>query len=267
MKKIISVFLLAAGAISVNVSAQTSDFAELIPTPYLQKDLTAIAGLGIVTVPKYADGSKQEVLPLPVLDMQWKSGVFFSSLSGYGYNFSQNPSWQYGLRLGLIMNQRQSEKNDGNGPGNTRTNLAPGVFGNYLIDQHYTVLTSLEAGGGIDKQHDGILASVGLRYVDQLDAGNRIYGIVSTTWANLHYMQDYYGVSQAQAAEYNMPEYETKAGILKIKLSSGWNHVIDQRWSLLTGAALTKPLGGESSSPLSSSKIQVVAYTAVYYKF
>ena len=210
MKKIISVFLLAAGAISVNVSAQTSDFAELIPTPYLQKDLTAIAGLGIVTVPKYADGSKQEVLPLPVLDMQWKSGVFFSSLSGYGYNFSQNPSWQYGLRLGLIMNQRQSEKNDGNGPGNTRTNLAPGVFGNYLIDQHYAILTSLEAGGGINNQHDGILANAGVRYVNQLDATDRVFGILSTSWANLHYMQDYYGVSQAQAAEYAMPEYETR---------------------------------------------------------
>jgi len=207
------------------------------------------------------------VLPLPVLDLEWKSGVFFSSVSGYGYNFSHNPNWQYGVRLGLIMAQEQSATNKDTGPGNTRTNLAPGVFGNYLIDGHYAVLAAITSGGGTGKQHDGTLVSIGGRYIYQPDFDNRYYAIVSTSWANLHYMQDYYGVSQAQAAEYNMPEYETSAGMLKVKLAFGWNHVIDQKWSILTGASLTEPLGAASSSPLSSSKVQAVAYTAVYYKF
>jgi outer membrane scaffolding protein for murein synthesis (MipA/OmpV family) len=165
------------------------------------------------------------------------------------------------------MDQEQSATNKNSGPGNTRTNLAPGVFGNYLVDGHYAILTAITSGGGIGKQHDGTLVSIGGRYIYQPDFDNRYYAIVSTTWANLHYMQDYYGVSQAQAAEYNMPEYETSAGMLKVKLAFGWNHVIDKKWSVLTGGSLTQPLGAASSSPLSSDKIQVVAYTAVYYKF
>ncbi len=267
MNKLNAVLLFALCCLTMNAQAQTADFVELIPTPYLQKDLTATAGMGLVALPKYADGSKQEILPLPVLDLEWKSGVFFSTVSGYGYNFSQNPSWQYGVRLGLIMAQEQSAANKDNGPGNTRTDLSPGVFANYLVDQHYAVLAAVSSGGGTGKQHDGTLVSIGGRYIDQLDAENRVYAIISTTWANLHYMQDYYGVSQAQAAEYNMPEYETSAGMLKIKLAIGWNHVIDNKWSLLTGGSVTEPLGAASSSPLSSSKVQVIAYTAVYYKF
>ena len=267
MNKLLTVLLSALCGLALNAGAQTSDFVELIPTPYLQKDLTATAGLGIVTLPKYADGSKQEILPLPVLDMEWKSGVFFSSLSGFGYNFSHDPRWQYGVRLGLIMAQEQSANNHNDGPGNTRTDLSPGVFANYQYNPHYAVLTSLVSGAGRDLQHDGVLASIGVRYTDQLDAANRIYGILSTTWVNLHYMQDYYGVSQTQAAEFSMPEYETKAGMLKIKLAMGWNHVINKDWSLLTGGSLTEPLGDAKTSPLASSKVQAIAYTAVYYKF
>jgi len=265
---VVPVFVAAALCASCfSAQAQTSDFVELIPAPYLQKDLTASAGLGIVTLPKYADGSKQEILPLPLLDLEWKSGVFFSTISGFGYNFSQNPGWQYGVRLGLITNQEQSAHNKDNGPGNTPTDLQPGGFANYLVDQHVAVLGSLYSGGGSGRLRDGIVASVGLRYTDQLNADNRLYAVLSTSWANLHYMQAYYGVSAQQSVEYNMPEYETKAGMLKIKLTGGWTTVLNKNWSVLTGGSLTHPLGDAGSSPLASSKTQVIAYTALFYKF
>jgi outer membrane scaffolding protein for murein synthesis (MipA/OmpV family) len=171
------------------------------------------------------------------------------------------------LRLGLLADQEQSANNKDNGPGNTPTNLSPAIFDNYLIDQHFAVLTSLQTGAGVGKQHDGFLASVGGRYVDQINQDNRIYAILSTTWASWHYMQDYYGVTQQQAAEYNFPEFQTQAGMLKVKLSAGWNMTINKDWSLITGGSVTHPLGDSADSPLSSSKNQVIAYTAIYYKF
>jgi len=267
MKKIFALLIPALCVIALNAHAQTSDFVELIPTPYLQKDLTATAGLGVVTYPKYLDGSKQGVLPLPVLDLEWKSGVFFSTFSGFGYNFSQNPTWQYGVRIGLLQDDEQSANNRGNGPGNTQTNIAPGIFDNYLIDQHFAVLSSLQSGAGVGKQHDGFLASIGGRYIDRIDESNRVYATLSTTWASWHYMQDYYGVTQQQATEYNFPEFQTEAGMLKVKLAMGWDYTINKQWGLLTGGSLTHPLGDSASSPLSTSKTRVVAYTAVYYKF
>lgn len=267
MHKILSVLISALCAIALNAHAQTSDFVELIPTPYLQKDLTATIGVGIVTLPKYADGSKQEILPLPVLDLEWKSGVFFSTVSGFGYNFSQNPSWQYGVRLGLLANQEQSANNRHSGPGNTPTELSPAIFDNYLIDQHFAVLTSVQTGAGLGKKHDGFLVSIGGRYTESLNDTNRIYATLSTTWASLHYMEDYYGVTQQQAAESSFPAYQSKAGTLKVKLAAGWTMSLNQQWSLLTGGSLTHPLGASASSPLSSSKTQLIAYTALYYKF
>ncbi|MET3105744.1 outer membrane protein [Oxalobacteraceae bacterium GrIS 1.18] len=267
MKNLFNFLMPALCAFALNAQAQTSDFVELIPSPYLQKDLTASAGLGIVTLPKYADGSEQKISPLPFLDLEWKSGVFFSTVSGFGFNFSQNPSWQYGVRLGLIAYQEQSAKNRDNGPGNTPTDLAPAVFGNYLIDQHFTVLSSIQAGAGVRRESQAFWVSLGGRYVDRLDASNRIYGVLSTSWASLHYMQDYYGVNQMQAADYKFSEYDARAGMLKLKLAVGVDTVLNQNWSLLTGLSLTHPLGAAASSPLSSNKTQVLAYSALYYRF
>ncbi len=265
MKKFFSLLVLLT--CSFQAQAQTSDFAELTPAPYLQKDLTAALGMGLASLPEYADGSKQYLKAFPLVDLQWKSGVFFSTVSGFGYNFSSNPAWQYGVRLGAITNQEQSSHNKDAGPGNTPTDLAPGMFANYFYDQHITLLSSVEAGGGLNKQHDGFLASVGARYVHPIDAGNRVYGILGTTWASLHYMQDYYGVTPAQSASYNFPVYNGQAGLQKVKLTLGWDHAINLRWSVITGVALTQPLGDAKNSPLVSGKIQHAIYSAAYYRF
>ncbi|PRC91228.1 MipA/OmpV family protein [Solimicrobium silvestre] len=264
MKKILPLLLMA---LALNAQAQTADFVEIIPTQYLQKDLTASVGLGIASLPKYADGSKQEILPLPVFNLQWKSGVFFSSVSGFGYNFSANPNWQYGMRLGLLAYQEQSARNRDNGPGNTPTSLTPGVFANYLIDQHFSILTSLSSGAGINNKHNGNFASIGGRYIDRIDDKNRIFAVLSTTWANGQYMQDFYGVTPQQASTYNFPVYDTNAGMLKVKLSLGWDYTINKNWSMIVGGSVTHPLGDAGSSPLVSDKNQVVVYSAAYYRF
>ncbi len=267
MKKTTLTLLAATGLITFNAQAQTSDFVELVPAPYLQKDLTATAGLGVVSLPRYEDGSEQETKAFPLLDMEWKSGVFFSTISGFGFNISQNPKWQYGVRLGVLANQEQSARNNSSGPGNATTDLAPGLFGNYLIDPHYAILSSFQTGAGNERNREGLLASIGGRYIDRLNATNRIYGELSTSWANARYMQDYYGVTPVQSVEYNFPVYDTRAGMLKIKLLMGWDYTIDKQWSVLTGGTLTHPLGDAGTSPLSSDKTQVIAYTALYYKF
>ncbi len=269
MKTIHALLLSAACAFAFAsaAQAQTSDFAELIPTPMLQKDLTAYAGAGIVTLPKYADGSKQEVLPLPILDLEWKSGVFFGTQTGYGYNFSQSPGFQYGVRIGLIMDQQQSAKNDGNGPGNTRTDVSPSAFWNMWISREFTILTAVNSGGGIGKQHDGTTVSAGLRYWDKIGETDRIKAILSTSWANLHYMQDYYGVSQEQSVEYDVPEWNAKAGMLNTKASVTWYHPLNAKWTLVAGGWVTHPYGAAADSPLTSSKNLVTAYTGAYYAF
>lgn len=264
MKKILTLLMFA---FICNAQAQTTDFAELIPSTHLQKDLTASIGLGIVSVPKYTDSSKQQIRPLPILDLQWKSGVFFSTVSGLGIDLSSNPSWQYGVRLGLIANQEQSANNRDNGPGNTSTNLAPGIFANYLLDKHFSILTALTTGAGNGKHPEGFTASVGGRVVHRINNQHSVYGILGTTWASDKYMQDYYGVTTQQAMDYPFPAYETSAGMLKVKLSVGWNWAMNKNWSIITGGALVHPLGDARTSPLSSDKNQYVAYSAAYYRF
>lgn len=267
MKKILPLLAPLLILPCLTVQAQTSDFVELIPTPYLQTDLTMSAGLGIVSLPKYADDSKQYLQALPILNMQWKSGVFISTVSGFGYNFSADPSWQYGVRLGELAKQRQSALNQDNGPGNVGYTVEPGAFANYLIDQHFSLLSTASIGGGTNNQHNGSLINVGGRYTESVNAQNRVYAILSSTWANGHFMQNYYGVTAEQASTSNLPEYSSKAGIQKVKLAAGWDYAINQHWSLISGGSASEPYGAAKNSPLVAGKVQHVIYTAAYYRF
>lgn len=267
MKLFQTLLLCASLTLATCAQAQTSDFVELIPTPMLQKDLTAYVGAGIVNLPKYADGSKQEFLPLPILDLEWKSGVFFGSQTGYGYNFSQSPGFQYGVRIGLIMDQQQSAKNNANGPGNTRTDVSPSAFWNMWISHELTILTAVNSGGGINKQHDGTTVSAGIRYFDQIGELDRVKAILSATWANQHYMQDYYGVSSQQSAEFNVPEWSASAGMMNAKVSFTWYHKLNAKWTAVTGGWITHPYGAASDSPLTSDKNLVTVFTGAYYAF
>jgi len=267
MKNSLLPLALLLATASFAAQAQTSDFVELIPSVYLQKDLTASVGLGVIDLPKYVDGSEQHIKPLPLVDLQWKSGVFFSTVSGFGYNFSDTVRMQYGVRLGLLAYQEQSKTNRDTGPGNTPTDVEPGAFFNFLITERFTFLSTLSTGAGNQHERNGTLANVGLRYIERLSDQDRYYLILGSTWANAQYMQSYYGVTPEQASAYHFPVYNASAGSQKVKLSFGWDHALNKDWSLIAGGTVWKPLGAAADSPLASNKALHQLYGAAYYRF
>jgi len=264
MKNILPILL---ALIPFVVQAQTSDFVETIPSPYLQKDMTMTMGLGLASTLKYVSSTEREILPLPILNMQWKSGIFFSTVSGFGYDFSSNPDVQYGVRLGLESYQEQSASNRDNGPGNTMTDIEPGVFANYHVNQHITLLSLLSSGAGVGTEHDGIQASVGVKATAALTDQQRVFATLGTTWASQHYMQSYYGVTAQQAALSNFPLYQPAAGIKDIKLEASWHWDIDPHWGLILGGSLSHPMNAAAESPLVLDHNKIVGYGASYYRF
>ncbi len=264
MKKLFPALLTG---VALCAQAQTSDFVQTTPVPYLQQDLTASLGLGLASTLKYVSSSERTIRPLPVIDMQWQSGIFFSSISGFGIDFGRDGTWQYGARLGLESYQAQSASNQNDGPGNTITDIEPGVFANYLINQHITLLSSLSSGAGTGTEHDGIQASLGLRGTTTLTDRQRLVATLGTTWASQHYMQSYFGVTTIQANTSGFAVYTPEAGIKDIKLSLGWNWAIDKKWSLAAGGSVSHPMNAAATSPLVLDQNNIVGYVATYYNF
>ncbi|MBE0548851.1 MAG: MipA/OmpV family protein [Rubrivivax sp.] len=107
--------------------------------------------------------------------------------------------------------------------------------------------------------------------IDMFGRGGGSYGELSAGWeqsilprtvltlggnlsvAGDRYMQTYYGVSEAQAANTAYPVYEPAAGLREVTFSAGLRHQLSQEWTLVTGLGLSRLLGPAAASPLTIS--------------
>lgn len=262
MKKILGIALLAAAC---TAQAQTSQTVQLVPYPYLPKDVNFSLGAVALYMPKYTGSNERRLAAYPMFDAQWKNGAFFSAINGLGYNFSKDPSLQYGLRLSLEAARDESRSSKLRGLGDVNTALETGAFINYNIDQNYSLASSIRYGSGVD--HNGLQISFGGRATTALNSQNRLSASLTANWANTAYMQSYFGVTPSQSAISGYAQYTPSSGISDIKLGATWHWNIDGNWSLITGASVSRLSGDAGKSPFIFQKTPVTIFSAATYRF
>lgn len=262
MKKIISIALLAA---AFSAQAQTAEFVQLVPPPYLPKDVNFSLGAVAMYLPKYTGSDEHRAALYPLFDAQWKNGAFFSAYNGLGYNFSKDPNRQYGMRMSLEAARDESRSARLHGLGDVNTALEPGAFYNYLINQNYALLSSIRYGSGSD--HNGLQISLGGRATTSLNTHHRLTASVGANWANTAYLQSYFGVNAAQSAASGYSQFSPSAGLTDVRLGANWHWSIDTNWSLTTGASLKYLTGDAGKSPFVFQKNPVTVFSAASYRF
>ena len=262
MRRIIGIALLA---MACSAQAQTSQFVQLVPTTYLPKDVNFSLGAVALSMPKYTGADDRRLAAYPMFDAQWKNGAFFSAVSGLGYNFSKDPSVQYGLRLSLEAARDESRSGKLRGLGDVNTAIETGGFFNYNIHQNYSLASSIRYGSGTD--HNGLQVSFGGRATTLLSPQHRLSASIGANWANTAYMQSYFGVSPSQSAISGYAQYTPSSGISDIKLGATWHWSIDSNWSLTTGASVTRLNGDAGRSPFVFQKNPVTIFSAATYRF
>lgn len=263
MKKLLCALLLAAALPSVQ--AQTSEFVQTIPEFYLPKDINYSLGAVALSVPKYHGSDERRYALYPMFDVQWKSGAFFSSVNGLGYNFSKNAAMQYGLRMSLEAARDESRSSKLRGLGDVNTAIEPGAFFNFSLSQQYTLLSSVRYGSGVD--HNGVQVSVGGRISTAINPQHRLSASLRANWANNSYMQSYYGVTPQQSQASGYATFTPNAGISDIKLGASWHWTIDTNWSLTTGTSYSRLSGDAAKSPFVIDKNAVSVFSAASYRF
>jgi outer membrane scaffolding protein for murein synthesis (MipA/OmpV family) len=262
MKKYLGIVLLSATCLA---HGQTLDFAQLTPTQYIQNNVNFSLGAAVISMPKYMGSDERRIAAYPAFDAQWKNGVFFSALSGFGYNFSKNPSLQYGLRLTVEGGRDESRSSKLAGLGDVDSTIEPGAFFNYSLNSNYALLSSVRYGSGVD--HNGLQVSIGGRAAHSLNADHRLSALFSANWANSQYAQSYFGVNAAQSNASGYNQFTPGAGMTDIKLGANWNWSIDTNWSLTTGASVKHLLGDSANSPFVIQKTPVTIFSAASYRF
>ena len=89
----------------------------------------ASLGAGAAYVPRYEGAANNILRAAPLIDVSYSNGKFFISMTrGVGYNFSDSPYVQYGVRLGLGNARSESDDPHLNGMGDLKYIAEGGLF-------------------------------------------------------------------------------------------------------------------------------------------
>lgn len=227
-----------------------------------------VGGIGIVK-PTYEGSDSYEVVGAPLI-----FPVFSATSSG---TLSVNGADDVRLRL---LNQGGFEagvlggyafgRDDGDGLllrglGDVDGGLIAGGFlayriGGTSLDVSYHHIVSGDTGGFFR-----LGASHEFRMSPQLKTKVR----VGTTYADDDYMQDYFGITAAQAATSvaGLTAFNADAGFKDVHVLLGATYDLTDRWTLMGGVGYKRLIGDAADSPVVESEDQFSATFGVTYRF
>lgn len=218
-------------------------------------------GGGIASVPRYEGAATNRLRAVPLLEIG--NGHFFAGTSrGIGYNFSDDKSMQYGLRVTIAPHRRQNQDVRLNGMGDI---AAAGEFGGFVNARFapWYVTSSIAASSRGSRMELGGGYELKLSDADQLRAG------LEMNWANGKYMQTYFGVTAAQAAASGgvLTTYNATSGVKDYALKLNWMHSYSQEWFSNAGVTLKQLNGSAKTSPLTQRNSANSVNFVVGYNF
>lgn len=255
--------LLAACSLASWASAQTQDAGDF-NGPQGAREGGKVS-LSVASPADYSGSDAPRVSVMPAVEYQWANGWFVGSNRGVGYNFSKDPTLQYGLGLGLDLGRRESATGALAGMGSLEPRVEYGAFLNYTPDRHWRLSSVLRYGSGDTGQ--GATANLGASYALGIAPHWRLDVGVSTTWANAQYMQSYFGVSTAQALASGHAVYSPTSGLRDVGASLNLGYQITPSISITGGLQASSLLGDASNSPIVTNPHSVSGSLSIGYAF
>lgn len=219
------------------------------------------AGAGVGSVPRYEGAATNRLRLIPLLDVE--NGHFFAGTSrGIGYNFSDDKSLQYGLRLTMSPYRKQNIDARLNGMGDINNSAELGGFVNARFAPWY--VSSSVAGSS-----HGARMELGAGYELELSAADQLRAGLELNWANGKYMQTYFGVTPAQAAASGgvLTAYNASSGVKDYALKLNWTHSYSKEWFSNAGVSLKQLGPSAKNSSLTQRNSANTANFVVGYKF
>ncbi|TFW27315.1 MipA/OmpV family protein [Massilia horti] len=282
-----TLFALALGTMSCAAWAQTP---ATNPMPDGSHDM--YVGLGAIAAPRWQGAESSKVSALPVLQIQWSTGLFISGMSA-GIHLSQNPTLEFGPLVAI--QPRRDESGLATGVGGTggfsgdvstagppsvivgtRNRLAGmnpiptrpmgGGFFNYYLAPQWRLTSSILYGAGSER-HGGLLDLGVQRLVSPLAQPHKFSFSAGVSVANRAYNQSYFGVTVPEAVVSGRRVYPAAGGLKDAHLGVRWNWALSPEWMLTSNLLATRLLGSASNSPLVERPTNVTVSTAIAYRF
>jgi MipA family protein len=217
------------------------------PDAPMTQDLEIMLGAGISSGPAYLGSDDRKTRGLPLISARWRSG-WFAGVGGVGFRFASDGPLSYGLRLSLDPGRKESDSEDLRGMGDIDARPELGGFASYRLMPGLSLNSSIRYGSGDNR--DGLLGDIGLRGTVPLGGSHRLFGGISTTFANRAAMQSQFGINASQAATSGYTLYEPKSGARDLSLSVGYGLSVTPSTMLSVGLTARSLLGDAKDSPL-----------------
>jgi outer membrane scaffolding protein for murein synthesis (MipA/OmpV family) len=221
-------------------------------------------GAAVIAAYEYQGSDKRSTLLLPVLDYQWANGWFAGVTNGFGYNFSDSPQLQYGLRMTANPGRKQSSADALRGMGDIDAAAEGGAFFNYLLPQGMYLSSSLRYGAAKGK---GLLLDLGAGYATAIAPKWHLAAGAGVTLANAHYMQSFFGVSGAQSGASGYAMSTAGAGARDLRANVALTCSIAPGTAVTAALSATHLLGDAKDSPLTRKRSSGLAVVAVTWAF
>lgn len=280
MQKLIFIALLSA---STGALADTPA-ARMMPDG--SRDM--YVGLGVMSAPRYKGSDERDTDPVALVQVQWSNGIFLSGLS-LGMHLSPEPTVEYGPLLAIEPGRHASGSQklsgiDGiggvsiAGPGSVDTpspsspalrfnevssRPVAGGFFNYYLDESLRLTSSLLYGAGEDR--NGLLLQAGVqKSLATFGPHHRVAVSAGVTFANRHYMQDYFG---AQPATGSGAGFAPSSGLRDVQLTLHWNWELSRLWLLSSQVSAQRLMGDAADSPMTARRNNIAVRTGLAYRF
>jgi outer membrane scaffolding protein for murein synthesis (MipA/OmpV family) len=222
-------------------------------------------GGAVVATYQYQGSDERNALVIPLLDYQWANGWFAGITNGLGYNFSNSAQMQFGVRLTVDKGRKESRAAALRGMGTIDPAAEGGAFFNYFTPQGIFLTSSIRYGSG--PKHKGLLVDLGAGYLTEIAPKWHLVAGTAITLANADNMQDFFGVTNAQATATSYAAYSAGAGARDIRANLALSYSLTQSTSITAALSASHLLGDAKDSPLTRKQTSGLAVFGITCAF
>lgn len=259
IKSLLAATIAAAGAAA---QAQAFDAVRMYGPP---GEGQGSVGAALAYGYRYLGSDIRRTALFPALEYRWASGWFAGTTNGIGYRFGSPENMQFGLRVTADFGRSESRAPLLAGMGDIKARPEFGGFFNFYLSRDINLSSTLRYGAGNSRK--GAQLDLGAHYAMQLAPQWRAAAGLSTTIVNGDYMQEYFGVTQAQALTSQNPAYAAGAGVRDVRASLSLNYFIDSAWTITGALSATSLQGDAKNSPIVRERTPISGIAALSYRF
>ncbi len=224
-------------------------------TPSLAlRDFAIVLGMGVGLEPDYEGHDQHEVVPLPLIDFEWRDTVFLSSARGLGVNLFNTERFKVGVSATYRFGRDEEDSERLTGTGDVDDAIEFGAFG----ELHWWAFRFRgDLRQDVVDAHGGTVAELAGGIRDKPSPKDVLELEVVAHWASDSYMQSYFGVGASQTNGGTRAQLVTAAAFKDMGVVMTWTHQpipgtpwfgqLRVSWTRLLGDAVTSPLTDDES--------------------